>query len=281
VQVLERLTAARHATDCGDGAISVNIRPKSRNLPDRQGGKRGASVGNATEASQIGEIGIMTRHELNRSPGSEWSPNVAEVSARSGRVGWVATTRKETPYQRHTLPEFEIPPMNDRSPVAEHAKVQLIIERGEARNRVREITGPLYLIGTSDHADLVLGDSQFADYHAYICLRGNEVTLRHLGNLPEVTVNGRMVRWGELRDGDRLRMGPYQFRVALAPIPTATEELSEDELEAAPPTPAHHAERKRWSTHPASHEVAPMFAAWKGATTPAHVVGWFDAMKQT
>jgi predicted component of type VI protein secretion system len=91
--------------------------------------------------------------------------------------------------------------------------VELRIERGQARRCLRTLDQPLYLIGRAKDCDLVLGDDQFADYHAYIRLHNDEIWFRHLGEAPEVTVNGRAMRWGELQDGDRLRTGPYQFKI--------------------------------------------------------------------
>lgn len=93
----------------------------------------------------------------------------------------------------------------------------LVIERGDANQTVRPIQRPVYVIGTASDCDMVLGDPQFSDYHAYIYVRDEIITLRHLGAAPEVTVNGRVVRWGELKHMDRMRFGPYQLQLRLRP----------------------------------------------------------------
>lgn len=93
----------------------------------------------------------------------------------------------------------------------------LVIERGDANQTERPILRPVYVIGTAADCDMVLGDAQFSDYHAYIYVRDGIVTLRHLGPAPEITVNGRVVRWGELKHMDRLRFGPYQLQLRLRP----------------------------------------------------------------
>lgn len=188
------------------------------------------------------------------------------------------------------IPLADTPPLaNTPEADIENATVKLVIERGEARNRVREIKGPLFLIGANEDADLVLGDAQFAEYHAYICLRGNEVTLRHLGNAPEVTINGRIVRWGELCDGDRLRMGPYQFRISIIPVaePHVPQDTPATETDADPKRivdqaqpNANPARTKRWAAHRGTIEAAPKSDAWKKATTSAQVVGWFDEVAE-
>ena len=104
----------------------------------------------------------------------------------------------------------------------------LVIERGEARRAVRAIERPVYVIGGASDCDMILGDPQFSDYHAYIYVRGGIVTLRHLGPAPEMTINGRGIRWGELKHRDRLRFGPYQLQLRLRPAltPRSDEDLS-------------------------------------------------------
>lgn len=113
-----------------------------------------------------------------------------------------------------------IDPRNDMDSEFEEPKLEvaLKIERGNAKNNVRNIAGPVFTIGSALDCDLVLGDAQFPSYHSYVYLRGNRVSLRYMGFGPELTVNGREFRWGELRDGDRVRTGPYQFAVSIAPI---------------------------------------------------------------
>ena len=95
-------------------------------------------------------------------------------------------------------------------------QLQLVIQRGEARETVRCVRPPIYTIGSSSGCDLVLGDGQFPSWHSYIFVREDAVQFRHLGAAPLVTVNGRICTRGELLDRDRIRMGPYQFQVQIA-----------------------------------------------------------------
>jgi hypothetical protein len=97
--------------------------------------------------------------------------------------------------------------------------VLLEIRRGTARRRLRPVPGPVFLIGGSSQCDLVLADPQFPEMHAYLLVSDHGVTLRHLGLAPEITVNGRAVEAAELLDGDRLRTGPYEFRLHLLLAP--------------------------------------------------------------
>jgi hypothetical protein len=106
-------------------------------------------------------------------------------------------------------------------PAARLPRVDVIIGRGVAQQRVRTVTPPVFVIGTNPECDLVLTDEQFADHYAYIMVSEDRVMLRHLCVSPEITVNRRLVRWSELVHGDRLRMGPYEFWLRIWPIGTA------------------------------------------------------------
>jgi hypothetical protein len=107
-----------------------------------------------------------------------------------------------------------------RHPSGPHAsanlpKVQLEIQRGKAKNLVRQVTGPVYLVGSARDCDLVLGDPQFPQAFAYIFVNESGVTLRRLGVGPDVTVNGSVIEAIGLEDGDRIRTGPFEFHVRI------------------------------------------------------------------
>lgn len=98
--------------------------------------------------------------------------------------------------------------------------IRLEISRGSAHNPVRQIDKPVFLMGTAYDCDLVLGDLQFPEVHAYLFATSQGVRLRHLGDGPIISVDGRVVRSADLRDGDRIRTGSYEFRVSIAGLPT-------------------------------------------------------------
>jgi hypothetical protein len=93
--------------------------------------------------------------------------------------------------------------------------VELEILRGRAQNLVRPVKVPAFLIGSALDCDLVLGDHRFPEAHSYLLLSGSEVALRWLGVGPEVAVNGEPIHKTQLRDGDHLRLGPYEFRISI------------------------------------------------------------------
>ena len=101
-------------------------------------------------------------------------------------------------------------------PIREQAQlpwVELEITRGQARRRVRKVEVPVFLIGTADDCDLVLGDPQFPEVHSYLFLSADGVWVRRLGSEPAGSVEGRLVKSAQLCDGDHVRMGAYEFRV--------------------------------------------------------------------
>ena len=93
--------------------------------------------------------------------------------------------------------------------------VTLEIVRGQAREKVRHVTTPAFLIGSAPDCDLVLGDPRFPQVYAYLIVHTGGVLVRHLGFEPDLKVNGQEVSRVALCDGDRLRLGPYEFIVGI------------------------------------------------------------------
>jgi hypothetical protein len=95
-------------------------------------------------------------------------------------------------------------------------RVELEIVRGRARDKVRSVESRTYLIGSAVDCDLVLADVRFADVHAYLLRDPRGAIVRWLGCEPDLTVNGRLAdSLVRLADGDRLRTGPYEFKVRI------------------------------------------------------------------
>ena len=92
----------------------------------------------------------------------------------------------------------------------------LEIRRGQAKNCERTVCEPVFMVGSNNDCDMVLGDNQFAPIHFFLLNRDGETTIRCLGHAPDVTVNGQDVANRPLSDGDRIRTGPYEFVVRAA-----------------------------------------------------------------
>ncbi|HEX3996998.1 MAG TPA: FHA domain-containing protein [Pirellulales bacterium] len=109
---------------------------------------------------------------------------------------------------------------NSQDPSGPHSRsslpqATLEIIRGRARQRIRPIVRPAFLIGSATDSDLMLGAEQFPAAHCYLLLNPDGVGLRWLGFAPEVLVNDRPVEKAELHDGDLLKTGPYEFRIRI------------------------------------------------------------------
>ena len=111
-------------------------------------------------------------------------------------------------HRRHEAHDANGPHASQNFPEAD-----LEILRGAARERVRTIVGPAFLIGTAHDCDLVLGDSQFPSVHSCLLLGPYGVSIRHLGFDPELLVNDRPIDCVPLANGDRITIGRYEFRI--------------------------------------------------------------------
>lgn len=92
-------------------------------------------------------------------------------------------------------------------------RVELEIVRGRAKNRRRRIEVPVFLIGSANDCDLVLADTEFPEVHTYVYVTPQGVSVRRLGEGPELTVDGCRVQNSPLRHGQRLAIGNYEFTV--------------------------------------------------------------------
>lgn len=116
--------------------------------------------------------------------------------------------------------------------------VELEITRGRAKHKLRRVSVRAYLIGSANDCDLVLGDPRFPQVHAYLLRGASGVTIRWLGQGPELTVNGHVAQASTpLVDLDVIRTGGYEFQVHLQPSgprPTGDPEYSSSVTSGAP-----------------------------------------------
>jgi hypothetical protein len=92
-------------------------------------------------------------------------------------------------------------------------EVGLEIVRGKASRRIREVNPPVFLMGAAEDCDLVLGDLRFPEAYAYLYVTIRGVSVRFLGEGPELYVNGELTEAALLSDGDILELGAYQFQL--------------------------------------------------------------------
>ncbi len=98
--------------------------------------------------------------------------------------------------------------------------VELLITVGRARQRIRRVTGPVFLIGSSMDCDLILGDALIPSVHSYILVTAQGVRLRHLGAAPEIRINGQTLEVVLLEDLDHIDIGQFSFVARIhEPVP--------------------------------------------------------------
>jgi hypothetical protein len=106
-------------------------------------------------------------------------------------------------FDRYNRTEAKTPPPG--------ASVWLEITRGRARQTIRVVSGPVFLIGSAPDCDLVLGDPSFPETYAYLLVQGDSVTIRRVGDAPDLLVNGEPIESSEVAAGDRLAFGPFEL----------------------------------------------------------------------
>ena len=87
---------------------------------------------------------------------------------------------------------------------------QVLVSDG-ATERTVDLTRPVTLVGRSADADLRLADTGVSRKHAELRREGGGVVLVDLGSTNGSRVNGRPVERAELRDGDRIQIGPVSL----------------------------------------------------------------------
>src|SRR5258706_1752002 len=79
------------------------------------------------------------------------------------------------------------------------------------------IARPATLVGSRTSANLRLHSSQVSKAHALILSSDSKVYLRDLNSRTKTFVNGNEVVDAELREGDQIKIGRYQFRFTAGP----------------------------------------------------------------
>jgi anti-anti-sigma factor len=107
-------------------------------------------------------------------------------------------------------PDEEAPPMPE---------VWLVIQVGRFKGQALAVGGRRFLIGRDARCQLRPASEAVSRVHACIERRDGRVVLRDLGSTNGTFHNGRLLRddEAELRDGDRVSLGPLEFAVAFGP----------------------------------------------------------------
>jgi predicted component of type VI protein secretion system len=74
---------------------------------------------------------------------------------------------------------------------------------------------PVFLIGSAHDCDLVLADPAIPEVHTYVYVTEGGVSVRRLGEGPTIAIDGREVQTAKLVDGQRLKIGSYEFAIRI------------------------------------------------------------------
>jgi pSer/pThr/pTyr-binding forkhead associated (FHA) protein len=83
--------------------------------------------------------------------------------------------------------------------------------RVDGKSSMWEMQGALALVGRSDHCQFVLSDDSLSRYHASLVRTPLGLWIVDLAARTGVRVNGILVRWAWLAEGDVIRMGLFTF----------------------------------------------------------------------
>jgi pSer/pThr/pTyr-binding forkhead associated (FHA) protein len=106
-------------------------------------------------------------------------------------------------------------------------KLSLVVVGGVHEGKAIPITVPQFAIGRDPQCQLRPASPSISKRHCAIFVKGKQVLIRDFGSTNGTFVNGQLVE-GEiaLKDGDTIKVGPLEFKVALsltaaAPKPAA------------------------------------------------------------
>ncbi len=122
-------------------------------------------------------------------------------------------------------------------------KLSLVVASGVHEGKPIPITTPQFLIGRDPQCQLRPASPAISKRHCAVMVRGGKVFVRDFGSTNGTFVNDQLVQGEvEVQNGDRLKVGPLDFKVALevtAPAPKpAAAKPQPAAAAAAAPTPA-------------------------------------------
>jgi pSer/pThr/pTyr-binding forkhead associated (FHA) protein len=95
--------------------------------------------------------------------------------------------------------------------------IKLLVAGGKSAGRVVPVTVPKFFIGRAPDCHLRPGSHLVSRHHCVILIKKGGVAVRDFGSTNGTLVNGERIRGEqELKDGDRLTVGPLEFEVRLA-----------------------------------------------------------------
>src|SRR5215469_9638507 len=99
-------------------------------------------------------------------------------------------------------------------------EVQLVVASGTKSGQVIPIVGPKFIVGRADDCHLKPRSDLISRYHCALIVEDDYVAVRDLGSKNGVFLNDQRVAMeNELKNGDKLSIGPLEFHVHVT-VPT-------------------------------------------------------------
>jgi len=117
-------------------------------------------------------------------------------------------------------------------------KVSLVVGQGPHKGRLLNVKQPRFLIGRAAECQLRPSSQAISKRHCALLVRGDKFFVQDMNSTNGTFVNDEQVQGErELRDGDRLKVGPLDFVVQVTveeAAPTHIETVTQTEEEPAP-----------------------------------------------
>ena len=120
-------------------------------------------------------------------------------------------------------------PLPRKSAAAPTSGGDLILQNGRQSGSVRTLGVPLTFLGRAARCEIRLNVKGVDPLHCLLVQGPEGLIVRDLDSASGTFVNGQRIAHALLHDGDLLNVGPFQFRLRLAPAP---KEDSDDSLRA-------------------------------------------------
>lgn len=93
--------------------------------------------------------------------------------------------------------------------------LKLVVASGKLAGKLVPIPGPKFVIGRAADCQLRPNSDQIAPHHCEVAIEEGRVLLRDLQSEHGTVVNGQKILSCELKNGDRVRVGPLDFEVQM------------------------------------------------------------------
>jgi pSer/pThr/pTyr-binding forkhead associated (FHA) protein len=96
-------------------------------------------------------------------------------------------------------------------------EVQLKVVVGSNAGQVLKVPGPKFFIGRAEDCHLRPGSDLVSRHHCVLMIEGDSIVVRDFGSKNGTLINDERVQVeAELKNGDRLKVGPLEFEVLVA-----------------------------------------------------------------